>query len=387
VMISGGLSLVVVVGLAAFVCVAVRSPHALREWVSTAMIAINHVQTFSTLASLDLAQPQLLSDVAAFFGLELPGAACIVANAEVLAGARWTAAIVYCSLTLGVLLGLLAAQWTADWRGAELHADQLEQALSIVFLVQFTTAYSVCMAAFRKFRYDRNKQTDSALMPHNMLPAYLLAGCTFLLELALLLRFVASISAFSHGARYGRWWVGRLMCSRWMGGLAALLSLASNATLFTAVCLVFYRGVRASSLPGWLFSPLFMLFCFLALVSCCCCSVSGRVRLLRSRRSDRWVARCLQAMRCCRVGVAFLAARRTERRTSTSHTVHALSTAFAYSSHGAACTCVCGLRVLQAHLLPHATLRSARAALAAHRVDAAGAAAAALLSEQARSPQ
>ena len=105
-----GFALAALAVVAAYVVVIVRSPGALRRWVSTLTILVNHALTVGIIGSLQLSWPVSVQHIIAFLGLNmlhLPQASCLAnGRSQEGLGLFGTYAIVYCSIVNAVLLSL-----------------------------------------------------------------------------------------------------------------------------------------------------------------------------------------------------------------------------------------------------------------------------------------
>ena len=286
--ISAAIGLVAISLSLLFVAAVMLYPVSLQLWVSTATIVINHCQTFTALAALNLEAPQLLREIAAVQALRVPHAICLVQDADAYRRIKWLMALLYCLVVLTTLFGLLMAQWVAHRIGYHKRADQLEQLLSIVFSLQLTTTWLVCLTTFRTFDLPPSEALGTASWLQYMILTLPLATCTFLLQLGLLARFATAILWYHRGVTLTEWSRLQLECSRWLGTgflLLALPLLAAPVGLSFALLLG-----PVSSLPPWLlqglqraFWPSLIAWPILA-VAICGCSVSGLFNLLPSRR-------------------------------------------------------------------------------------------------------
>ena len=65
--------------------------------------------------------------------------------------ARWLVALVYNATVVSLLVALLGLQWLCRACGKRKRADQLEQILSVLYLMQLTTTWLLCLRAFRDY--------------------------------------------------------------------------------------------------------------------------------------------------------------------------------------------------------------------------------------------
>ena len=133
-----GLGFAFLMVIAIYIAVVIRYPEALKHWVSTITITINHAQTYAIIGSLGLAWPESVEYVLMLirFDFRVPNAACVLGSAE--NSPFW----VYSTGFLGgvlMLLGLLIlTRLLLEWSDNQHAADGMEFVLSIIFAVSLT---------------------------------------------------------------------------------------------------------------------------------------------------------------------------------------------------------------------------------------------------------
>ena len=128
---------------AAYVALVVRHPEALRRWVSTLTIFMNHAQTMSIVGSLGLDWPASVRHLLRALSLDVlnvPQASCILgtsgsggAGPSEVEYAVYHYAVAFCATVLSVLLLLLLAHRVARARGDTARADRIQFTLSVVY--------------------------------------------------------------------------------------------------------------------------------------------------------------------------------------------------------------------------------------------------------------
>uniref|UniRef100_A0A7S2JI37 RRM domain-containing protein n=2 Tax=Haptolina brevifila TaxID=156173 RepID=A0A7S2JI37_9EUKA len=196
-------------------------------------------------------------------------------------------AIVYCSCMLVVLVGLLLAQSIARWCACRDRADQLEQVLSIVFLLQLTTSWLSCLETLTPLAVPSALSlADVPSQDYYIAPACQLATVTMVLQIVLMGRFATIILAYTRGGTTGNWTRGRIMCRSWVGGLCFVTGLSLVLVPMVLTAFVAHNGVTGAQPSAWLtdatkfIAPRFgilIILWFFALFSLSCCSASGFV--------------------------------------------------------------------------------------------------------------
>ncbi len=131
----GGAAIIV-----AYIVIIVRYPGAMRRWVSTLTIILNHAQTVAIISELDLTWPTSVRRIIAALGLDLlhvPESACIL---KLDFQPFWAYVITFCVVVILALSTIALLQAAAERRGRAALADQLEFVLSIVYSVQLTSS-------------------------------------------------------------------------------------------------------------------------------------------------------------------------------------------------------------------------------------------------------
>lgn len=130
-------------------------PAALTQWISTVTIVVNHVQSVTVVASLQLEGPLLLTNLHALLTLYVPRlseAICILRTSEAMQLARWLVALVYNAAVVVLFVALLCLQWLVRRAGKQRRADQLEQLLSVLYFLQLTTTWLLCLRCFGDYQ-------------------------------------------------------------------------------------------------------------------------------------------------------------------------------------------------------------------------------------------
>ena len=196
--------LIGIVALAAFVCFIVRHPAALKRWVSTAAILINHAQTASILASMRLDWPRSLLAIASALKLNLlmlPSAGCFVGGED---GSSFEQYAIYASSAmLLLLLAPILTRHVALCRRRLDIADTAELVLSLIYSLLFTFGWSLVLDYLAYAPDDFQRMVDiasygdgSALFTVPVLGALLLV---------LLIRSFGNVLAFKRGLSSGVW--------------------------------------------------------------------------------------------------------------------------------------------------------------------------------------
>ena len=125
--------------LALYMCALRKYPDAIRRWLSTVIIIVNHAQTISIIATLRLSWPKLIVDLMrlvtfAFFIFDFDGVACIpLGSDEVRIGtsagiAFWVSNLALCGLIFTVLIVLVILIQLASARAAVEERDMAKAA-------------------------------------------------------------------------------------------------------------------------------------------------------------------------------------------------------------------------------------------------------------------
>ena len=204
-----------VIALALFVRFVIRYPLAMKRWVSSAAILINHAQMASIVASMRLDWPYSLRAIASALRFDLlifPSASCLLK-------ASFKAYVL--SASSGVLVLLLTpifVKSTAIQCRRFAIADTAELVLSIIYSLFFTFAFGLVLKYVVYVAYD-SPGTETVT-----------TSLLIVLALGLLFRFAANVSAFKHGVAEGVW-QHPTWRSTFLGKQAVALESAERAAL------------------------------------------------------------------------------------------------------------------------------------------------------------
>ena len=101
--------------LLGYVYIVARHPEALRRWVSTLTILVNHAQTVSILSGLGLEYPETVRYTMALMSLEalsVPDTSCLLAELEI--SPFWAYALSFCGTVFVALLTLSLLAWAIE---------------------------------------------------------------------------------------------------------------------------------------------------------------------------------------------------------------------------------------------------------------------------------
>ena len=150
-------------------CLLLYYPDALIRGVSTVTIIVNHVQSVTAISGLQLEGPLLLTDLRAFLTLHVPSlsdAICLLRTAEAMERAQWLVALGYNTTVVVLLVALLCLQWAFRRCGKQQRADQAEQVLSVLYLLQLTTTWLLCLRTFRDYKLADTSGTVRSKQAH-----------------------------------------------------------------------------------------------------------------------------------------------------------------------------------------------------------------------------
>ena len=203
--------LIGIVALAAFVRLVVRHPAALKRWVSTAAILINHAQTASIIASMRLEWPRSLVAIASALKLNmlmLPSASCFVGGED---SPFDTYAVSASSAILLLLLAPILVRHVALCRRRLDIADTAELVLSLIYSLLFTFGWSLVLevVAYAVDDFERifECEVDGFERPcvTGIPPAFFTEPALGALLLVVLIRFFGNVLAFKRGVNSGVW--------------------------------------------------------------------------------------------------------------------------------------------------------------------------------------
>ena len=144
----GALFVLAGLGLAFYVRLINKHPDAMKRWVSTSTLAIDHLQTLSIVGNLKLHWPPAVHTLMASFSFnmfEMLSAIrpeCLLVDVNV--SSFYFFNIVTAGSVLLLLLALVAASQLAAACGKTGSADAIEIAASVIFSAQLTVAWRVC---------------------------------------------------------------------------------------------------------------------------------------------------------------------------------------------------------------------------------------------------
>ncbi len=250
----------VVGALAFFVSLSVRHAHsnAMRRWVSTCVLLINHGQSLATLGSLSLSWPVSVRFVLDGFlstnPLDLPGVSCLLSTASADESNLKNESTnqnntVMLALPATLLLVLLAYREWLGLRGDVARAAQAELALSLVFSLQLVFSWrvvegwaigtAVYLEQIRrsravvgtKFSFMQELGEYVNRDPTALPPAVCAVGL-LLLQLYLVGRFSRLVQSFHRGIKQGQWRLSGVCGCLWDGGHAVHPRHLSNQVYF-----------------------------------------------------------------------------------------------------------------------------------------------------------
>ena len=222
-MLSGG-ALTTLLVLVLFAVLVVRYPGALRRWISTVTIIINHTQSVAVLYAMRLDWPLSLKQAIALMSLDimlsLPSSACLFDEDS--PSPFWLYALGACSAVLTLDIALVVAYACAP----SMWATRAELVLSLLFSLQLTVSWRVIANVLLSIAQGG--------WPQGAVPpiTFSLAVALLIVQLGLAIHFFRRVTAFRRGARKGEWWVPRwLWSSRWK----SLHGVGSNVENFRRV--------------------------------------------------------------------------------------------------------------------------------------------------------
>ena len=201
----GGIILLALVAVIAYVLIVMRHPEALARWVSTLTILFNHAQTLSILGQLGLAMPVSADYVFRALSLDVlkvPDAACLFSTQGAATSPFWRYATGFNATMLIILTLIVGAEFHLRHRGKPSQADKIEFVLTIVFAVQLPSFFNLFIQIAQSSGADGYGGGGEPLV------AFMVSLLLLVFQVLLLGRFTHNIHAFHRGSYYGEWRLG-----------------------------------------------------------------------------------------------------------------------------------------------------------------------------------